>query len=55
MLNFSHTDLTDLTDFRLLRSFSIETKWEYPLLATKKIREICEIRVRLKYLRNYDT
>ena len=36
MLNFSHTDLTDLTDFRLLRSFSIETKWEYPLLATKK-------------------
>ena len=26
MLNFSHTDLTDLTDFRLLRSFSIETK-----------------------------
>ena len=36
MLNFSHTDLTDLTDFRLLRSFSIETKCEYPLLATKK-------------------
>ena len=50
MLNFSHTDLTDLTDFRLLRSFSIETKCEYPLLATKKlIREIREIRVRLKY------
>ena len=48
-VEFSHTDLTDLTDFRLLRSFSIKTKWESPLLATKKIREICEIRVRLKY------
>ena len=35
-VEFSHTDLTDLTDFRLLRSFSIKTKWESPLLATKK-------------------
>ena len=31
-------------------SFHWEAKWESPLLATKKIREICEIRVRLLFL-----
>ena len=46
MLNFSHTDLTDLTDFRLLRSFSIERPNENPrCLQRKRIREIREIRV----------
>ena len=44
--------LTDTHRFRLLWSFSIKTKWEYPLLATKK--SICEIRVgpSKKYSRN---
>ena len=35
--------------FRLLRSFGCESWW-VPLLATKKIREICEIHVRLLFL-----
>ena len=48
-VSFSHTDLTDLTDFDSSRSFYCESWW-VPLLATKKIREICEIRVRLLFL-----
>ena len=33
---FLNTNLSNLTNLRLLGSFSIETKWESPLLATKK-------------------
>ena len=45
MLNFSHTDLTDLTDFRLLRSFSMRPNENPRCLQRKRIREIREIRV----------
>ena len=51
---FLNTNLSNLTNLRLLRSFSIETKWESPLLATTKSVQICEIRVSpsKKYSRN---
>ena len=45
----AHTDLTDLTDFSP-SEFWLWALVRVPLLATKKIRGICEIRVRLLFL-----
>ena len=45
---FSHTDLTDLTDFDSSGVFACESWW-VPLLAMKKIRGIREIRVGLVF------
>ena len=44
MLNFSHTDLTDLTDFYSFGVFTVR-QGENRCLQRKRIREIREIRV----------
>ena len=46
---FSHTDLTDLTDFYSFGVLAVSLS-EYHCLQRKKIRGICEIRVRLLFL-----